>query len=86
VLGVFACAGMILGLQVLIINYYINAITPWERIKFGISALTLIVYFIAETYAFFVVGLGLIIFVSVRQFTTKAQPSKLGLKATDDGM
>ena len=85
VLGVIACVGMILGLQVLIINYYINAITSWERILCGISTFAFLGYFIAGNYAFLVVGLGSIIFVSARQFMTMGQPSKLGLKTVGDG-
>ena len=86
VLGVITCLAMILGLQVLINNYFINAITLWERILCGISSLALIGYFIMGNYAFFVVGMGLIIFISARQFMTMGQPSKLDLKTPGDGM
>jgi TRAP-type uncharacterized transport system fused permease subunit len=86
VLGVIACLGVVLSLQVLIVNYYINAITPWERALSGISTLTLIGYFATENYIFFIVGLGLIIFISVRQFMMKEQPSKLVVKTDGDGI
>jgi TRAP-type uncharacterized transport system fused permease subunit len=86
VLGVITCLAMILGLQVLINNYFINAITLWERILCGISSFALIGYFIMGNYVFFVVGMGLIIFISARQFMTMGQPSKLDLKTPGDGM
>jgi TRAP transporter 4TM/12TM fusion protein len=86
VLGVIACLGVVLSLQVVIVNYYINAITPWERALSGISTLTLIGYFVTGNYIFFIVGLGLIVFVSVRQFMMKGQPSKLVVKTDGDGI
>jgi TRAP transporter 4TM/12TM fusion protein len=86
VLGVIACLGLLVSIEILLVNYYILPIKLWERALYGISSLALLGYFVTENYGFLIVGLGLIIFVSVRQFVNKGQPSKVVIKTDGDGI
>ena len=71
VLGIIACLGLILSLQVLICNYYSKAITLWERALSGISSLTFLGYYITENRIFLLIGLALMILISVKQLMMK---------------
>jgi TRAP-type uncharacterized transport system fused permease subunit len=86
VLGVIACLGLLVSIEILIVNYYIIPVRLWERALCGISSLALLGYFVTENYTFLIVGLGLIIFVSGRQFVKKGQPSKVVAKTGSDGI
>ncbi len=70
-LGIIACLGLLISLQVLIVNYYIIAIKFWERIFLGISSLAFGGYFIAEDYIYFYLGLAILGFISLKQLITK---------------
>lgn len=80
VLGLIACLGLLVSLQVLIVNYYITVINLWERALSGISLLALLGYFVTENYIFLFIGLTLFIFISVKQLMMRRPPLKTAAK------